>query len=94
MAIRETSWMCVFCGYAMDATTGLENPDDVPTEDDFSMCLNCGHVYVRHGVRWVPITMAEREAMPEETRATIARAQAVRPTVINTDLAKGRGGRA
>ena len=23
---RETSWMCVFCGYAMDATTGLENP--------------------------------------------------------------------
>jgi hypothetical protein len=35
---------CPFCGYQMDATTGLGDgePDDQPKGGDVSLCLACG----------------------------------------------------
>lgn len=90
---REPSWMCVLCGYVMDAAGSMRGGGRPPQEDDYSLCLNCGHVYVRHDNRWVSITAEERAAMSAENRHVLEQAERGRRFVIREDLAK-RGGRA
>lgn len=89
---REAPWLCVLCGYVMDAAGGLTGQAP-PQEDDYSVCLNCGHVYVRHGTRWVSITAEERAAMPDENRRELEQVERARRMVVRHNLAK-RGGRA
>lgn len=90
---REPPWMCVMCGYVMDAAGGLTDIAP-PSEGDYSVCMNCGHQYTRHGTRWVPTTVDEKAAMAPENRRDIERIQQARRAVIREDLTRNRGGRA
>jgi hypothetical protein len=91
---RERAWMCAVCGYVMDAASPSIGAFAIPKEDDLSLCINCGLVYVRHGNAWVPMTKAERLSLDDEDRESIAELRRARSAVIREDLIKGRGGRA
>lgn len=93
MTGREQTWLCVRCGYAMDAFDCLQHPDAMPKDGDLSLCMNCGFEYVRHADRWQPMTAAERAALEPEDRRTLEEMQFVRSRVITEDLSK-RDGRA
>lgn len=89
---RFPPWLCHKCGYLMDAAspmTGLA----APKENDLSLCLNCGALYVLHSERWTPITPAEREGLVPELRRELTGMEMVRQQTIDRDLSK-RGGRA
>jgi hypothetical protein len=93
-SFREAAWMCLMCGYLMDSASHPTKLGAVPKEDDNSLCLNCGTVYVRHNGKWALMTRAEREALSTDQRAEIAGLESVRRVAIDKDLTKGRGGRA
>ena len=40
-ALMETEF-CDSCGYQLDAVTVVGNEDDLPQEDDVSVCMKCG----------------------------------------------------
>jgi hypothetical protein len=46
-----------------------------PTEGDFSLCMNCGTPFRRHGDRWCRMTAAEFATIPPENRRQITLAQ-------------------
>lgn len=93
-AFRERRWMCGLCGYLMDAATSIEGGQDVPKEEDVTLCMNCGLVHMRHGDAWRPMTRAERASLPADRISLLARTERVRAARIDTDLSAGRGGRA
>jgi hypothetical protein len=92
---REPPWPCVACGYVMDAA-GLafdnEHDERAPEEGDYSVCINCGTCYVRHGPSWCRITAAELAEMPHENRWQITLLQTAIGQAPFGDLRKrGRG---
>ncbi len=84
---REPPWLCLGCGYMMDACAPIEGTGS-PDEGDLTLCLNCGALHVRHGVRWLPITPAEREAIDPEQKADLALYEAARRRVVSIDLTR------
>jgi hypothetical protein len=72
---------CPFCGHMLDrVTAGPENPEAVPQEGDFTLCIQCGGLLVfDERVRVRPPTNEEQvEAMtyPEVVRVMTAIAKA------------------
>ena len=90
---RDTPWMCLRCGYAMDAHDCFAHPGEAPSKGDLSLCMNCGARYVREADRWRPMTLAEFTELPGELRRRLFDLELARLAVIREDLAKG-GGRA
>ena len=92
---REKPWLCYGCGYQMDASAPADpTVQAAPSEDDVTLCLNCGAVYARHRDQWLPMTDAERAALTPDDCADLERAGQARSGAIRTDLTRGRGGRA
>lgn len=92
-ANHEAPWMCVQCGYLMDATSCFDDPSAVPSAGDLSKCMNCGREYMRRDDRWQPMTAAERAALAPEERRELERIEWARQRAALPDLSK-RGGRA
>jgi ribosomal protein S27AE len=84
---HDDPWLCHSCGYMMDAHSAVGSDSATAKEDDLSICLNCGAVYVRHGKRWAAISVAELADLDPEIRRELALIQAVRDESITTDLA-------
>jgi ribosomal protein L37AE/L43A len=92
--VPEQTWMCHACGYVMDSASVLfEARAALPDEGDYSLCMNCGAVFVRHGDAWAPITATERAVMPVDVRRKLTLATATITALGFGDLAN-RGGRA
>lgn len=58
-ANREPPWLCVQCGYLMDASSSTTGMNRLPNHGDVSLCLNCAAIYRREASRWRPITDKE-----------------------------------
>lgn len=89
-------WMCFRCGYTMDSASSPFSKNAMPSDGDFSCCLNCGVLYRLHGEVWRPTTSDDmREAKYDEVMKII-KLQAAIKLGRNTygDLAKKQGGRA
>ena len=41
-SMRIPNSVCPYCGYYMDAATGIQNSKITPNPDNFSICLSCG----------------------------------------------------
>ncbi len=89
---RHAPWMCSTCGYMMDAASHMTK-NVAPKEDDLSLCMNCGALYVMHSGRWRAATLAEAAHIPTNLKREIMRIELARRLVIDHDLSK-RGGRA
>lgn len=85
---RETVWLCVLCGYAMDTATPHEGGSRAPRDGDISLCMNCGQVYTREGTRWRSMTIEQQATLEAETRATIEAEQRRRLRARLPDLAR------
>ena len=80
--------MCVSCGYAIDAASGVINSKAIPKEGDISICLNCGHIYVQTNSKWTTAPDNFIDQLPSDVRQIIEKAKRVRDQVVTTDLAK------
>lgn len=89
MTKRYPAWMCVSCGYMMDAASSMEDEELEPIEDDISLCLNCAHVYQLRNGKWITMTPAQRQALPQDVRIEILRLQVAQHMAIKHDLAAG-----
>jgi hypothetical protein len=89
---RYPPWMCSTCGYMMDAASHMTK-NVAPKEDDLSVCLNCGALYVMRSGKWKAATPDERGQIPDNLKREIMRIEIARRLVIDRDLSK-RGGRA
>jgi uncharacterized protein with PIN domain len=87
----EPAWMCVACGYMMDASAPTKGEKSTPETGDLSLCMNCGKVYWREDAKWRPITPAEYASLEPETHREIALANSHRGRVIRVDLAAKPG---
>lgn len=89
---REPPWMCFLCGYLCDAVSpARRNVHAVPSEGSLALCLNCGHVHVRHGARWLAMTKAERDTLSDDERDELARSERTRASAPMPDLRKNQG---
>lgn len=89
---HEKPWMCWKCGYTMDSSTMVHGKGDgTPAENDLSICLNCGNLYVRHDNSWKAATSQEVDSIPIETRTAIFRALTVRQLTIKKNLSTKDG---
>lgn len=84
---HEKPWPCLTCGYVMDSFSATDNQEVTPQEDDMSMCMNCGEIYVRRSASWELPTVDEVMSFPEELIQMIAKMKKHRATVITRDLA-------
>jgi len=84
---REKSWMCISCGYVMDAATHVGDGTAVPDEDSISLCLNCGELYMHHNKKWVLMTNDEYTSLPDELKIKLYYYNQIRRNVIIKDLA-------
>jgi ribosomal protein S27AE len=65
VTFREPAWACPICGYAMDAASPVVGASQhTPKEDDVSMCMNCGQLFMRHADRWRLMTALEKAELP------------------------------
>jgi len=85
-------WMCVQCGYMMDAASHMKK-DVTPDEGDLSICLNCGKTYKLKDRKWIEATSDEMNTLSRDLKLEIFEIQIARRAVVNTDLSK-RNGRA
>lgn len=84
---HDRKWMCLHCGYAMDAASNAFGTS-APVEDDLSVCMNCGWVYTRHGGQWHATTPSEWAALDIGTKMAIAKIQLTIEHTIKEDLTK------
>lgn len=61
----------------MDAATCVSHPGDAPGEGDLTLCIGCGHLYIRHDDRWIEPTVDEYFALGRKDKdmVEIARKQ-------------------
>lgn len=82
------AWLCYTCGYLMDAASPVHGGDISPKEEDLSLCVNCGALYIlRRGV-WVPLPDAVRLALPIRAQKMLTHAQEIRAQVVRRDMTK------
>lgn len=84
----ETPWLCTECGYGMDCASCPDDPIASPVEDDVSICMNCGHLYIRHADKWVEPTQKDKQAIPDAIFEHVNKLKRIRAAVIKEDLAK------
>lgn len=89
MSFRETKWSCSECGYSMDAASAPGHENAVPAAGDVSMCLNCGHLYIRRESSWDEPSVDEYLAMPADVKQTIETLRQLRKKVVTTNLKTG-----
>jgi hypothetical protein len=78
----------------MDSVAPADPSDSSgPVDGDNTLCMNCGFVYVRHGVLWLSMTSAERAALTPEEARDLTDAERARVRARLPDLTR-RGGRA
>jgi len=85
--IREKAWVCVYCGFHMDAAT-IINEDVEPKEGDLTICLNCGYIYTRRNGEWKVPTEEEQAEIPNEVKHKILTYLIARKQVVREDLSE------
>ena len=90
---EDYEWKCCNCNYKMDSVSCVTQPEAEPAEDDLTMCLNCGHLYVRHDNKWTEITPAEYDGIDYPLKLQIeacrlARAEVVTKSLVRSDAWK------
>jgi hypothetical protein len=93
---REPPWMCVGCGYVMDAASPVDRSHhEPPDEGDLSICLNCAGPYVRERGLWRQMNTADWHGLTPEARDALVDAIQAQSRTIDRDLRKNeKGGRA
>ena len=62
--------VCPNCAHPLSRATGLEGPDAIPEDGDYSVCLYCGQLLRFGGGLW------GRAASPDEAEENLESAQA------------------
>lgn len=90
MAINhmELPWLCVECGYSCNAATSPINPTRPPVDDDLTICMNCGHLYIRRADKWAEPTPRDLLEIPPKVFEVIFAMRRAREAVVKDDLAK------
>jgi hypothetical protein len=63
-------WLCLVCGYDMNAVAGSTGPSRAPEKGDIGLCANCGAAYVMQA-EWVPMTADVWDDLSTDLRAHI-----------------------
>lgn len=89
----ERPWLCVTCGYAMNAATSPTHPGAKPKDGDVAMCLNCTAAYLRREEAWHALSREAERTLPTYLVENILRARVHHQMAGFPDLSK-RGPRA
>lgn len=82
----DKKWKCTECSYSMDSATCPRDPTATPDDGDLTICLNCGHLYIRKTDTWVEPSVDDYLSLPQEIKAYIEKARRLRKEVVTKDL--------
>ena len=85
---RERPWLCVTCGYAMDAATSTSHTRAKPKDGDVSLCLNCTAAYLRREGAWHALSREAERTLPTYLVENILRARVAHQMAGLPDLTK------
>lgn len=72
----EKPCLCPHCGAKLDASTSIEDPEDVPVPDDVTMCLHCGCILIYTAEMTVRrAELDDLAKLPRDTLLLLMRAQ-------------------
>jgi len=61
----------------MDALSTVSG-QEAPKDNDITMCINCGALHARHGMKWEHLTDQEYSELPEELKHLLSKLELAR----------------